>query len=126
MTASFVHFEIPAENVERASTFYRKTFGWAVDKMPEMEYSVVRTDSETGGMAPDEIPPDGGIGPKQGPNKVPHLTIIIDDLDAVAAQIEKNGGKILRKKHAMGDSGFSATFSDPEGNTVGLFQPSSG
>jgi uncharacterized protein len=126
MTASFVHFEIPADNVERASNFYRKTFGWAIEKMPEIEYAVVHTDAEMSGPGGEELPPDGGIGSRQGPTKIPHLTIIVDDLDAVTSQIEKNGGKIVKKKHSMGENGFSATFSDPEGNTIGLFQPASG
>jgi len=125
MSASFVHFEIPAEDVERASAFYRKTFGWMIEKMPEVDYAMVRTDPE-GGDGSSELPPDGGIGSKKGPNKVPHLTIIVDDLDAVLAKVPQNGGKIVQKKHAMGDLGESASFTDPEGNTIGLFQPASG
>jgi uncharacterized protein len=31
---SIVWFEIPADNVERAQTFYRKLFGWKINKFP--------------------------------------------------------------------------------------------
>src|SRR5258705_1814619 len=43
-----VHFEIPAENPERAAVFYKKTFGWKVEKWPgPMEYWMVNTGSDS-------------------------------------------------------------------------------
>ncbi|TMI31920.1 hypothetical protein E6H29_04205 [Candidatus Bathyarchaeota archaeon] len=38
MPGKVVHFEIPADNVERAKTFYKKAFGWQIEKYPGMEY----------------------------------------------------------------------------------------
>ena len=32
--SSIVWFEIPADNVERARTFYGKLFGWKIDRVP--------------------------------------------------------------------------------------------
>ncbi len=32
--ASIVWFEIPADNVERAKTFYGKLFGWKIERFP--------------------------------------------------------------------------------------------
>jgi predicted enzyme related to lactoylglutathione lyase len=32
--ASVVWFEIPADNVNRARTFYGKLFGWKIEKFP--------------------------------------------------------------------------------------------
>jgi len=29
-----VHFEIPAENVEKLKKFYGELFGWKIEKMP--------------------------------------------------------------------------------------------
>ena len=43
---SVVWFEIPADNVERARTFYGKLFGWKIDK------SQVRRQNLTGSSIP--------------------------------------------------------------------------
>jgi len=32
--ASIVWFEIPADNVDRARTFYGKLFGWKIERFP--------------------------------------------------------------------------------------------
>ena len=32
MDSTIVHFEIPADNPERAAIFYRELFGWKIDK----------------------------------------------------------------------------------------------
>jgi len=34
MPGKVVHFEIPADNVERAKLFYEKAFGWQISKYP--------------------------------------------------------------------------------------------
>lgn len=38
-----VHFEIPADDVERAKKFYGSIFGWEADDVPGMDYTMVRT-----------------------------------------------------------------------------------
>lgn len=43
MANSVVHFEIPADDVERAGDFYRQAFGWDVSAMPEMGYTILNT-----------------------------------------------------------------------------------
>ncbi len=43
MNGQVVHFEIPADDVERAQAFYRDAFGWQINPMPEMQYTMVNT-----------------------------------------------------------------------------------
>ena len=38
MTGKVVHFELPADDVERARAFYTDAFGWQLDDMPELDY----------------------------------------------------------------------------------------
>ena len=38
-----VHFEIPADDLERAQKFYKSVFGWKMEQFPEMEYIMIRT-----------------------------------------------------------------------------------
>ena len=121
---SIVHFEIPAKDVKRASAFYTKAFGWMFNQFPGFEYwNVITTPSDKNGMpsAPGSI--NGGMG-KTGvmaPEAVT-VTIAVKDIDATLATVKKLGGKQVGKKMPVGDMGFSAYFSDTEGNVIGLWQ----
>jgi len=50
------------------------------------------------------------------------VTIAVKDIDATLATVKKLGGKQVGKKMPVGDMGFSAYFSDTEGNVIGLWQ----
>ena len=57
--ANIVWFEIPADEIGRARTFYTKLFGWKITKFPmAMEYWHV----DTGGA---DASPDGGLMKRQ-------------------------------------------------------------
>ncbi len=83
-----VHFEIPADNEERAKTFYQKAFGWDINN--EVKNTVI--------------------------------TVDVADIEATLKNVEKLGGKTVRKKEPVADMGFTAYFKDTEGNIVGLWQ----
>lgn len=127
MKGSIGHFELPADNVKRASAFYKKTFEWAIMPMPEMDYTMLgTTDSDKDGRPTQPGAINGGMGKRGGPLKHPVVTILVDNIDAALKLIKKNGGKTVSKKQSIGPMGFVAYFSDTEGNTVGLFQPGAG
>jgi len=45
---TIVHFEIPADNVERARKFYSTCFGWKIEKMEgEMEYWMISQEGDS-------------------------------------------------------------------------------
>ena len=125
MSGKVMHFEIPFDDGDRASGFYRDVFGWQLVPMPEMDYTMVTTgpsDPETGPTEPGFI--NGGMFkrsddfPGKGPNVVIDVASVDDALDAV----EGAGGKRLADKQPVGDMGFTAYFSDTEGNVVGLWE----
>ncbi len=118
-----VHFEIPADDVKRAEKFYEKTFGWNIDPMPEMEYTIVRTAEVDEKFMPKEVGSiNGGMFKRTDELAGVMITIAVKDIDEHLKTIEKNGGKIARKKTAVGDMGFVAYFKDTEGNIVGLWE----
>jgi predicted enzyme related to lactoylglutathione lyase len=118
-----VHFEVPFDDGPRATAFYREAFGWQLNSMPEMQYTMVTTTgtdeqgrlAEAGGI-------NGGMLAKQGPITAPVITIGVDDLDDAVARVEKLGGKVAIGRQTVGDMGFSAYFHDTEGNLIGLWQ----
>jgi len=122
---SVVHFEIPADDVKRASAFYKKAFGWDIKQWAGMEYWMVSTTEVTKeGMPKNPGAINGGMGARGGPLKAPVVTIAVDDIDKTIATVEKLGGKAVGKKQSIGEMGFTAYFKDSEGNIVGLWQNS--
>jgi len=125
MSGEVGHFEIPADNTERARKFYSGTFGWKATPVPGMDYTMVSTSAvDAKGIPKEPGSIGGGIGKRGEILEHPVVTIIVDDITATEKVIEKNGGKILRKKQPIGDGSMGSTgyFKDTEGNTVGLYQ----
>ncbi|HEY1197219.1 MAG TPA: VOC family protein [Thermoplasmata archaeon] len=125
MSGEVGHFEIPADNTERARKFYSETFGWKMNQMPDMDYTMVSTGAvDDEGMPKEPGFIGGGIGKRGGPLEHPVVTIIVDDVSAAEKKIEKNGGKIIQRKQKVGDGsmGWVAYFKDSEGNVVGLYE----
>lgn len=125
MSGEVGHFEIPADEPERARKFYSKTFGWKMNVLPGMDYTMVSTgpvDEKGMPSAPGTI--GGGIGTRGGHLTHPVVTIMVEDISATEKLVEKNGGKVLQKRQAIGDGtmGFTGYFRDSEGNTVGLYE----
>jgi len=117
------HFEIPADDVERAQAFYREAFGWNIQSIPEMNYTMVSTaPSDETGRPKEPGAINGGMLQRQGPITAPVITIEVDDIDATLPTIEKLGGALAVPKVAVADMGFAAYFTDTEGNVIGLWQ----
>lgn len=124
MTDPVVHFEIPADDLERARGFYSDAFGWSATSMPGYTLLATAPAGEDGRPAePGSI--GGGMLQRQAPVTGPVITISVDDIDASLARIEDLGGSTVRGKLPVGDMGFAAYFSDTEGNVIGLWQPAS-
>jgi len=124
MSGEVAHFELPADNTERARKFYSATFGWKMIPVPGMDYTMVHTGTTNDqGMPTEPGYISGGIGKRGGPLEHPVLTIVVDDVAVWAKRVEKGGGKIIQPKQEIpGNMGWTAYFKDTEGNVVGLYQ----
>lgn len=119
-----VHFEIPAEDVERAKKFYKDAFGWHIISMPEMHYNVIHTgatDDQTG-MMKDRGFINGGMMKRQPQVAHPVVTISVKSIGEAGKKIKSLGGTMLKEKMAVGDMGYAAYFTDSEGNVLGLWE----
>ena len=118
-----VHFEVPADDMERAKKFYGETFGWQLQDMPEMGYVIARTvetDERMMPKSPGAI--NGGLAKRGGNLMVPSFAIRVDDIDIAVEKIKNAGGSITKEKTAVGTMGFIAYFKDSEGNILSLWQ----
>ncbi len=119
-----VHFEIPADDTDRAKDFYAKVFGWGIQATPGMPYHLIHTTEVGEDFRPKEPGAiNGGMMARQDDIRAPVITIGVDDMAAAVAQIEAAGGRVVRAPFAVGDMGTAGYFEDTEGNVMGLWQP---
>jgi len=128
-----VHFEIPADDLDRAKSFYGTVFGWQLFTM-EMpgggDYTSATTtavDEKT--MTPTEPGAiNGGLTRRYEGNPFPVITIDVEDIEAALAQIESAGGSTVTPRTAIPGMGAFGYFKDSEGNIMGLWEtaPSAG
>ncbi len=126
-----IHFEIRAENPERAAKFYKTVFGWQINElvMPgvqmkdENRYWLVATGPET------EPGVNGGIAFRQGSNPTEGqpinafvCTMDVSNLDESVKKVLNNGGKVDLPRMAITGIGWWASCRDPEGNIFGMLQ----
>ncbi|MGE5829507.1 MAG: VOC family protein [Micromonosporaceae bacterium] len=122
MSGRVVHFELPADDVKRAGEFYQTVFGWDINPVPDVNYVLVVTtpSGETGPTEPGAI--NGGMAERSSPITAPVITIEVDEISRALEQVEAAGGAVVQGKQPVGAMGFTAYFSDTEGNVVGLWQ----
>ncbi len=109
--SSIVHFEIPADDLKRAKTFYTKLFGWKIEDVPGMDYTMIDTYGLNGGMM-KRMHPDQGITDYFG----------VPSVDEYSARVEKLGGKILVPKMAVPGMGYFVICADTENNAFGIWE----
>lgn len=127
MSNKVVHFEIPADDVDRAREFYGKAFGWQITPFPGMPYwGVGTTPSDEQGMPTELGGINGGMMQREGPATSPVLVIEVDSVDASLEQVQALGGSVALGKTPVGDMGFFAYFTDPEGNLLGVWETTAG
>ena len=122
MKNKVVHFEIPANDLEKAQEFYGKIFDWKFKKWNDTYTTVITAGEGKGGMAKDVGAINGGLQ-KRGPRaKTPTVVVHTDSIDEVLQNVQTAGGSVPVPKEKIGGMGFYAQFEDPEGNRIGLFQ----
>ena len=120
---SVVHFEIPADDVARAKEFYRSVFDWQVQDMPDMDYTIVRTtDVDENQMPTTPGAINGGLMRRSQDTPGPVLTVDVESIDQALKQVQASGGRVVRERTEIPGMGAYAYFTDPEGNTLGLWE----
>jgi predicted enzyme related to lactoylglutathione lyase len=122
-----VHFEIQADDLERAKAFYAAVFDWSFEDWSEYTgspYWGVTTGPEdqpgiNGGLLQRPAPAPGA---GQGTNAFV-ATMGVDDYDATERRILDAGGEVAMPKMALPGMAWQGYYLDTEGNTFGVHQP---
>lgn len=112
-----VHFEVSADEPERAVKFYSDVFGWRIKKWDgPADYWLVET-------GPSDQPGiNGGLFQRRGP--VGHVnTIDVPSVETFAEKVIANGGSVVMPKMAIQGVGWLAYCKDTEGGIFGILEP---
>ena len=119
-----VHFEIHADDPQRAITFYTDVFGWTVNQYADQQYWLVSTGPT------DEPGIDGAILPRMGDRPAAGAPVVgmvntmqVDDLDASLSTAFARGGVLAVDKMVIPGVGTVAYVLDSEANVIGMLQP---
>lgn len=119
--ARVVHFEVHAENPERAVAFYERVFGWRFQHVPAIDYWMIATGDGPG--------IDGGLLRRRGPAPTQGqavnafvCTLGVDNVDASVAAALEAGATMAVPKMAIPNVGHVAYVVDTEGNILGIYQ----
>lgn len=111
-----VHFEVPAEDPDRAVKFYTAVFNWKIEKWAgPVDYWLVTTGNE------GEPGINGAIMRGTEQSRITN-TIDVPSVDDFITKIIANGGKVVQPKTPVPGIGYMAYFEDTEGNTFGIMQ----
>ncbi len=123
-----VHFEIQADEPQRAIEFYAKVFGWNIQLWAGLDYdywAVMTADKDSkeagihGGLLKRTAKaPEGDYGANSFV-----CTIQVENFDDIAKKIAEAGGKVATPKYALKGMAWQGYFVDTEGNTFGIHQP---
>ena len=113
--ARVVHFEITADDPERAVAFYRDVFGWQISTWGGEPYWLAGT-GEGPGI-------DGAIMPRAHGQAVIDTIQVDGSLDDALARVTAAGGELLGEPGDIPGVGRHAYVRDTEGNVLGVLEP---
>src|SRR3954447_26838860 len=127
MEHTIVHFEIPADQPERAATFYREMFGWDIKQYEGsvaggMEYWMVRTVPTDGQGHPTGSGVNCALMLWISPGQPLVHYISVEIVDEAVGRAERLGAKVLMGKTPVPGMGWFAQLNDTEGNLFAVWE----
>lgn len=111
-----VHFEIPADDAKRCTTFFTTVFGWEFNSWGDEDYFLTSAgDATQPGIG-------GAIMKKKDPKQPLVNSISVPSVDEYLEKVVAAGGAVALPKMSVPTVGYLAYFIDTEGNIHGLWQ----
>jgi predicted enzyme related to lactoylglutathione lyase len=116
MKHTIMHFEIPADDVERAKTFYKQLLGWQISPAEGFEdYWLIQTGEEGQDLG-------GGLMKRQAPGQGPVSYVQVESVTEYATRVQKLGGQVIVPKSPVPGMGWFAHCMDTESNIFALWE----
>ncbi len=131
MRHTVVHFEIPADDPERAARFYRELFGWEINRITGasnggQDYWLVKTIPTDAKGHPTGPGVNGGLMRRMAPGLTTVNYIGVASVDDHVRRAERLGAEVVVPKMPVPGMGWFAQLRDPEGNIFALWQEDAG
>ena len=108
------HIDIPVSDAGRAQEFYSNLFGWHIAEPPGFEgYPMWQAPNKISG---------GGLAPRSEGFTQPRSYVEVDSIEETLAKVIESGGAVVMDKQPISDTSWWAIFTDPDGNTIGLYE----
>lgn len=112
-----IHFELTADDPERATRFYSNVFGWEIHKWEgPQDYWLIKTGENS------ELGIDGAIMRREQNMPPTTNTIGVPSVDEFVDKIVAAGGTVVAPKMPIPGVGYFAYCTDSEGNLFGIMQ----
>jgi uncharacterized protein len=115
-------FAIHADDLPSVQRFYEKVFGWKFTPWGPPGFFLIATGDKNDPGVPGALQKRHELVPGQRINGF-ECTIDVEDIDATAAAVTANGGKIIMPKCEIPTVGWLIKMQDPDGNLVCVKQP---
>ena len=113
-----VHFEIPADDLDRAVRFYRTALGWELQSWPQQPGYWLATTGPKG-----EPGIDGAVMQRMPDQPCTINTVGVPSLEEALKSIVEAGGKVISPTMDIPTIGRFAYCKDTEGNNFGVLEP---
>jgi uncharacterized protein len=106
------YLRIPAPDPQRVAAFYEAVFGWPVDAARDEPSFEDGTGHVIGHFVPElQVAGDAGVRPY----------VFVESVDDTLEKVAASGGELATAPYPEGDLRV-ATFRDPAGNEIGVWQ----
>ncbi len=107
------YLEIPSVDVEQSAVFYEAVFGWSIRRRDSANCSF---EDGSGSLIGRWV---SGRAISREPSLVPY--IYVDGIEKIVQRVASRGGQIVKPIYPEGEL-LVATFRDPSGNIIGIWQ----
>ncbi|MCK0112448.1 VOC family protein [Ornithinimicrobium sp. F0845] len=108
------HIDIPVADTARATDFYSRLFGWQIAEVPGYEgYPMWQAPNKISG---------GGLAPRSESFTSPRSYVEVDSIDDTLSLAREHGGTVVMEKTPISETSWFASFTDPDGNEIGLYE----
>jgi uncharacterized protein len=115
MTRAEIRFlQIPTVDVSASARFYERALGWTVRTRSDGSTAFDDTAAEVSG--------EWVLGRRAADDTGVLVYVRVDDVEATLDKIVEAGGEIIVPRTQQGEDIAHATFRDPTGNVLGVFQ----
>jgi len=114
-------FEVPVNNIKRASEFYKTMFGWKIMNWDGF-YWMTTVPEDKNWVPKEKGAINGEMYRRSKKDEKPALVVMVPSITRALNKLKKAGGKVISEKEQYGEWGYYARIKDTEGNIFALWE----